>query len=549
MLKNRRKMKINKLKNWLGILFVIFLSSCINDLDVTPIDPDVSTSDKVFVDETSYKEALAKVYASYALSGQQGPAGDADIKGIDEGFGNYFRQLWNAQELSTDEAIMCWNDATIKDFHYQTWTTTDVFVMALYSRIYYTIAIANEFIRTSGDKIPSVSGDYKTNLEHFQAEARFLRAFSYYHAIDLFGNVPFVTDADRPGSYSPKRITRADLFKYVESELIALSDILVPAKQNEYGRVDQAAAWMLLAKLYLNAEVYIGKNHYNDAMTYIKKVIDSPYAFDTNYARMFAADNNTSPEIIFPITCDGLNTQSYGGSDYLIHAATGGNMPLPGIGTAGWGGVRTVKEFVSLFGAEESNYTTADPTYSAIADKRGKFFFDPETWVWEVKNIETFTNGIGVSKYTNFNADGSQAANYHNEFPSTDIPIFRLSDAYLMYAEAVLRGATGGDKSTALGYVNKIRERGFQNSDHNITDSQLTLDFILDERGRELYWEGHRRTDLIRFGKFTTGDYVWQWKGKVLAGTATEEYRNLYPIPANDLISNENLIQNPGYTN
>lgn len=541
-------MKRNNIKYLLGVLFAVAFSSCINDLNVTPIDPDISTSDKVFVDETSYKQALAKVYASYALSGQVGPAGDADIKGIDEGFGNYFRQLWNAQELSTDEAIMSWNDATIKDFHYQTWTPTDVFIMALYSRIYYTIAIANEFIRTSGDKIPEVSGEYQQNLEYYQAEARFLRAFSYWHAIDLFGNVPFVTEDDRPGSYSPRRIERAELFNYIESELIELSDLLVAPKANEYGRADQVAAWMLLAKLYLNAEVYVGQNRYNDAMTYIKKVIDSPYQFDDNYNRMFAADNNTSPEIIFPITCDGLNTQSYGGSNYIIHAATGGStMPLPGIGSSGWGGIRTIKEFVDLFGVQESDFTTEDPFYSNIPDKRGIFFFDPKEWIWDITNVETFTHGIGVMKFTNFKADGSQADDYHAEFPSTDIPVFRLGDAYLMYAESVLRGASGGDKATAVNYINKLRERGFQDSAHNISEADLNLDFVLDERGRELYWEGHRRTDLIRFGKFTGSDYLWQWKGFSQIGRETESYRNLYPIPQNDIISNDNLIQNDGY--
>ena len=540
-------MKRNNIKYLLGILVAVVVSSCINDLNVTPLDPDLETADNVFVDENSYKEALAKIYASYAISGQIGPAGDPDIAGIDEGFGNYFRQLWNAQELSTDEAIIAWNDATIKDFHYQTWTSTDVFVMALYSRIYYTIAIANEFIRTSGAKIPEVSGDYQQNLEYYQAEARFLRAFSYWHAIDMYGNVPFVTEEDKPGSYSPKRIERADLFNYIESELLDLSDKLMAPGANEYGRVDQVAAWMLLAKLYMNAEVYIGENRYDDALVYIKKVIDSPYSLDTNYQRIFAADNDQSPEIIFPMCCDGLNTQSYGGSTYIMHAATGGNMTLPGFETAGWGGIRTIKDFVSLFDVQESDFTDEDPYNTNIPDKRGMFYFEPANWTWDIANVETFTEGIGVAKYTNLKSDGSQADNYHNEFTSTDIPVFRLGDAYLMYAECVVRGASGGDMGTAVSYVNKLRERGFQNMNHDITEGDLTLDFLLDERGRELYWEGHRRTDLIRFGKFTSGDYVWQWKGFSQYGRETEAYRKLYPIPQNDIISNDNLIQNDGY--
>ncbi|MFA9390786.1 MAG: RagB/SusD family nutrient uptake outer membrane protein [Prolixibacteraceae bacterium] len=540
-------MKRNNFNYLFGILFTVILSSCINDLDVVPIDPNLNTSDKVFVDVASYKQALAKLYASYALSGQAGNgAGDPDIAGIDEGFSNYYRQLWNLQELSTDEAIMAWNDATIKDLHYQNWTPTDVFVTALYSRIFYTVAICNEFVRTSGDKITDVTGDYQKNLQYYQAEARFLRAFSYWHAIDLFGNVPFVTEADRPGSYSPERIERAELFKYIESELIEIGDLLMAPKANEYGRVDQASAWMLLAKLYMNAEVYVGENRNDDAMVYVKKVIESAYQFDDNYFRMFAADNDQSPEIIFPITCDGLNTQSYGGSTYLLHAAYGGNMPLNGF-ESGWGGIRTMKEFAGLFGANESDYTTEEPTNPGIADKRGRFFFDPASWSWEVTNVETFTDGIGVMKFSNYKADGSEADNYHPTFTSTDVPVFRLSDVYLMYAELVLRGAAGGDKGTALAYVNKIRERAFQDANHAITDGELTLDFILDERARELYWEGHRRTDLIRFNKFTGGDYLWQWKGNVLDGKATDAYRNLYPIPENDLMANPNLLQNPGY--
>jgi starch-binding outer membrane protein, SusD/RagB family len=540
-------MKRNNVIYLIGLLLAVVFSSCINDLNVSPIDPDVSTSDKVFVDENAYKQALGKVYASYAISGQAGGAGDPDIKGIDEGFGNYFRQLWNAQVLSTDEALIAWNDATIKDFHYQTWTTTDVFIMALYSRIFYTIAIANEFIRTSGDKIPEISGDYQQNMKYYQAEARYLRAFSYWHAIDMFGNVPFVTEEDRPGSYSPQRIERAELFNYLEAELIELGDLLAAPKTNEYGRVDQVAAWMLLAKLYLNAEVYTGEDRYSDALTYIKKVIESPYQLDPIYQRMFASDNNLSPEIIFPITCDGLNTQSYGGSTYLLHAAVGGGMPLPGFESAGWGGIRTIKEFVALFDVDETDFTTEDPFFSNIEDKRGMFFFDPATWVWDIANVETFTEGIGVTKFTNLKSDGSKADNYHTEFTSTDIPVFRLGDAYLMYAECVVRGASGGDKATAVNYVNSLRERAFGNATHNISESQLTLDFILDERGRELYWEGHRRTDLVRFGKFTSADYLWQWKGFSQVGRETEAYRNLYPIPQNDLISNENLIQNDGY--
>ena len=175
------------------------------------------------------------------------------------------------------------------------------------------------------------------------------------------------------------------------------------------------------------------------------------------------------------------------------------------------------------------------------------FFFDKSSWQWEITNVGTFTHGIGVTKFKNVTSTGGAAPNAHATFVSSDFPMFRLADAYLMYAEAVLRGGSGGSRATALGYVNALRQRAYSNTSGNITDSGLTLDFILDERGRELYWEGCRRTDLVRFGQFTNGSYVWEWKGNVKNGARTSSYRDLYPIPINDLNANPNLKQNAGY--
>ena len=528
------------------VLMSTFLfSSCVKDLNVEPIDPNVNTLNNVFKDQTAYKRALAKLYASYALSGQTGGGGgSSDIQGIDEGFGNYVRVYWNSQELPTDEAIIAWDDQTIKDFHWQTWSPNDVFLAALYSRIFYTISISNEFVRNADKAMSSASGTFLTDLTHFKAEARFIRALSYWHAIDMFGNVPFVTEADLPGAFFPKRITRADLFKYIESELKAIEPDLVPARQNEYARADQGADWFLLAELYMNAKVYTGTERYTDALTYLNKVISAGYTLDPNYQHLFDADNNTSPEIIFPIAFDGQNTQQYGGMTFVLHASNGGGMPLNGI-DGGWGGIRTIKDFVGKFNITQSNFNSNSQYQSS--DKRGMFFFDPANWQWDITNIGTFTQGIGVTKFKNVTASGGPAPNAHATFVSTDFPMFRLGDAYLLYAEAVLRGGSGGDIATAVNYVNQLRQRAYGNNSGNITAADLTLDFVLDERGRELYWEGHRRTDLIRFGKFTSGSYVWEWKGKVQSGTQTASYRDLYPIPVNDLNANPNLVQNPGY--
>lgn len=534
------------------ILFIttFFLSSCVNDLNVEPIDPNVNTANNVFKDQAAYRQALAKIYAGFALTGMQGGAGNADLQGIDEGFSSYIRTYWNAQELSTDEAIMSWNDATIKDFHYQTWSPNDVFLMAIYSRIYFTISLCNEFIRNANDAITTASGTFLNDLKAFKAEARFIRALAYWHAVDMFGNVPFVTEADKPGAFFPKRIVRAELFNYIESELKAIEGDLVNARQNEYGRADKAAAWFLLAKLYLNAKVYTGTERYTDALTYINRVISAGYTLDPIYHRLFSADNNTSPEIVFPICFDGQNTQTWGGTTFLVSGSTGGStMAARGLGS--WGGMRTIREFVAKFNLNESNFATSKtypPNLDPGKDRRGMFFFDAAGgWVWDITNVGTFTEGIGVTKWSNLSSNGSAAPNAHTSFASTDFPMFRLADAYLMYAEAVLRGGSGGDLNTALGYINQLRQRAYGNTSGNITLAQLNLDFILDERARELYWEGHRRTDLVRFGKFTGGAYLWQWKGNSKNGAATPSYRDLYPIPANDINANPNLIQNPGY--
>lgn len=520
-------MKIYNIKTLAVIFATLFITSCVKDLDVTPKDPNIVTSLTVYDSPEAYKQGLAKLYATFALSGQQGPSGQADIAGIDEGFSNYLRQYWNAQELSTDEAVMAWNDASIKDFHWQTWAPNDVFIAAIYSRIMYTVAVCNEFIRAT-------AGQTDPNIVKYNAEARFIRALAYYHAIDMFGNPPFVTEADSPGAFFPKQTTRAALFTYLETELKAIENQL-GAPRFEYARADQGAAWTLLAKLYLNAKVYVGQDKNSECATYCAKVIAAGYTLNAKYANNFTADNHISPEMIFPIIADGQSSQSYGGMTYLIHAPIGGSMPPARFGVGGgWGGIRTTKAFAGKF-----------TDITGATDKRAMFWTDGQKL--EIADIGQFTDGYAITKFSNLTSTGAAAAHAHPDFVDTDYPVFRLADVYLMYAEAVLRGATTGNATTALGYVNALRTRAYGNTTGNITSAQMTLDFILDERSRELYWEGHRRTDLVRYAKFTGGAYLWPWKGKVAAGASTESFRDLYPIPSNDLGANPTLKQNPGY--
>jgi len=530
-------MKKYKILSSALIVVAIMMTSCLKDLNVTPLDTKVTTSANVYSSSAAYKEGLAKLYATLAISGQQGPAGQADISGIDEGFGNYLRQYWNCQELTTDEAVMCWNDATIKSFHWQTWAASDVFIGAVYSRIMYTVSLCNEYIRAT-------AGNTNSDIVKYNSEARFLRALAYYHAIDMFGNPPFVTEADLPGAFFPKQTTRTALFTYVESELKAIETLLGTPKF-EYGRADQGADWTLLAKLYLNAKVYTGTDRSTDCITYCKKVIASNYTLNPKYLNNFLADNNTSPEMIFPIESDGLHTQSYGGMTYLVEAAIGGTMPplsMFGMGS-GWAGIRTTSAFVQTFTRNADVQTTDQLKTGASKDSRVLFWTDGQSLA--INDIGQFTDGWGITKFRNVTSTGAAGSN--PAFVDTDYPLFRLADVYLMYAEAVLRGGTGGDATTALGYVNALRTRAYGNATGNITSAQLNLQFILDERGRELYWEGYRRTDLIRFGQFTTDTYLWPWKGNVAIGAATQDFRNIFPIPSADMGANPNLVQNTGY--
>jgi hypothetical protein len=517
------------------IVLAAVITSCKKDL--TPSYQLTTTA--VYADFANYKPVLAKMYAVYALSGQQGPAGKPDIVGIDEGFSNYLREYYNMQELTTDESILAWNDGTVHDLHDMVWNADNEFIRAMYDRIYYQISLCNEFIRQTTDAQLSangITGNNLTQAKQYRAEARFLRALSYWHAIDLYGNIPFVTETDPVGAFFPQQASRTTVFNYIESELKAIDGDLVGARANEYGRADKAAAWMVLAKLYLNAQVYTGTPRYTDALTYCNKIIAAGYTLEPHYRNLFLADNNNSKELIFPITFDGIHTQGYGGMTYLVHAPVGGSENPSDFGiNGGWGGLRTTKAFVGLF-----------TDISGNTDKRAMFYTAGQNL--DISDEYSFTDGYSIAKYKNVTSAGVMGSDKSGNFPDTDFPMFRLGDVYLMYAEAVLRGGTGGDLATALGYVNQLRTRAYDGSTSgNITAAQLTLPFILDERGRELQWEMHRRTDLIRFGQFTDGSYVWPWKGKVKAGTTVASYRNLMPIPNTDLTNNPNLKQNTGY--
>ncbi len=527
----------------LGFLVVSLVTSCAKKLDLFPKND--LTPEKTFSTAAGYKSVLAKIYGTLSITGNSGPAGSPDIAGgLDEGSQVAFiRMLFNCEELPTDEAVCGWNDQTIKDFHGMKWNSADPFLKGIYARPIYNITLINEYLREStADKLTArnITGADAIDINKSRGEARFLRAFNYWVMMDLFGKSTFIDESNLIGTDLPGEKSRADLFTYVETELKAIETELGTAKSAEYGRVDQGAAWALLARLYLNAGVYTGTPRYTDAITYAKKVIAAGYTLHSNYAQLFMADNDKrKDEFMFAINCDGKNTQAYGNTTFFVHCASGDDHDDYGV-AGGWYGYRATSALGALF-----------PDLTGATDKRAIFTtskFGTGSSQLLIPDISDFNNGLHVAKYKNVRSDGGTISDpIGRTFSDVDFPVFRLSEMYLIYAEAVLRGGTGGDAGTALTYINNIRTRAYGNVSGNITGGQLTLQFILDERGRELYWEGHRRTDLVRYGLLTTGTYLWPWKGGVASGTAVDSKYNIFPIPAENRTANPNLTQNTGY--
>jgi hypothetical protein len=523
-----------KMKLFAFIGMIALFTACTNDMNVYPKDDNDFTSEKFYADPLSYKEFLAKIYGGFAVTGQAGPAGAPDIQGIDEGFGQYLRGYWQLQELCTDEAMVAWGDPTLPDLNTQSWNADNQFTRAFYSRAFYQIGLANEYLRETTDaKLDSraVSADLKAEVKVFRAEVRFLRAMSYYHAIDLFGKVAFATEEDKVG-VKPQEKDRIFVFNFIVEELKAIIPVMKAANTNEYGRADQRAAKMLLAKLYLNSIVYTGINRDTDALASINEVIASSVPIDTTipYSNLFMADNDRASlhnEIIFAVRSDGTRTTSWGATTYLVHAPTGNWFAETGV-DGGWFGLVGRPEFAAKF----SDLTGG-------ADKRAIFFQDTPISIPTASDFFA-KGGLKVKKWKNITSTGVRGSNA--SMPDTDFPMFRLADTYLMYAELAAKGL--GSRATAVGYVNILRTRA---QAAQITDADLTLQFVLDERSRELYWEGHRRQDLIRFGKYSGSSYLWQWKGGVQAGISIDDKYKLYPIPQAELNTNSNLTQNPGY--
>lgn len=555
-------MKANYFKPILSAALVVAATlgnvSCINDLDISSIDPQSSSS----FDQAG---AFVKQYAMLGLTGQKGLAGSPDLDGQDEGESGFYRTVFNCNELSTDECIWVWQDnVDIPQFTGLSWNSSSQRTEWVYVRLGYDITQFNFFLdQTEG----------LTDAESLRqrAEVRFLRALHYWYFIDLFGKAPF---KEHFSNDLPVEKGGKELYDYIQTELAEAEADMYEPGEAPFGRADKAANWLLRARLYLNAEVYTGTADYQNAKTYADKVINSgAYQLCDDYRLMFMVDNDENEEamkeIILPIRQDGMKTRNYGGSTYLVCGARTGGMPYMGT-TNGWSCIVARNALVYKFfpnkdvpmipedvevpaqadlpndaaiDAWDAQYgvRTVDIVEAAGDDRAmfysgaggGKRTMDPSA-------INSFQSGLSIVKWQNIRSDGESTS--HTEYPDTDIPLFRLAEAYLTRAEANFRL---NDTNAALQDILTLRSHRGCTTQPQAND--IDEMYILDEWAREFYLEGRRRSDLVRFDCFTTDKYLWDWKGGMKEGKSVSDIYNVFPIPETDINNNPNMSQNEGY--
>lgn len=521
-------MKSSYISIALGICGALVGTSCADDLDQLPHIEQ--TTESLYQTLDDYEAVLAKIYSTYCTAGnEKGSSNDmTSINGQDFG-----RCLYNLQEVTTDEVAATWLESDKQtELTYHTWDANQAWVNDTYYRCYYNITLCNEFLnRTEDSEIARFSESEQKVLRQYRAEARYNRAFYYYWVLDLWRKGPKALEENVGKSSAPDVWDAKGIFDFVESELKECSELMLSRDESVYARAPRAAAWMLLTRLYLNAEVYIGTSKYDECIAYAQKVIDEGYELNEDYAQLFNADNDKrTNEIILHAAVDNTNTVTWGTTTLMVCGAVPSDK-VPDdydreamMGSdKGWGSMRAQSQLVDAFEDE------SDARY---------MFHKSKDDIKVVTNPLDQGHGYFVMKWTNLNDNGEAVGSATANGVSTDMPIFRLAEAYLNLAEAVARGGNGATKAEAAELINKLRTRAGVSS---INESNITTDYLFGERTREMYWELTRRTDLVRYDRFTSGSYLWDLKQ-----SAIDSKYNYFPIPQSELTANPNL-SNPEY--
>lgn len=573
-------MKLNKFKTIApaaALLLSASLSSCMADLDKGNIDPNVETN-------PSTLGLYSKCYAGLIMEGNDGKA---DFTIDDDGKSTLLRNIFNFNELPTDEAICWWSDGGLTDISYNKYNAATPTLKYLYYRLMSNISFENNFLNLDAAK-----EEDKTRY----AEVRVIRAYNYFLMLDFFGDPAFVEKSSSESPYQAhtynskfdanKTYTRAELlqlgreflFNWVKDELLAAEPDLLEAKPEkdndpDYGRIDKGTCWLLLSRLYLNAGTYLNNDgqdnpYWDKALEYAENVINSQYAlFDDSkiseaakangykpYDLLFMGDNGSngaSCEALLPLMQDGAKTQGYGGSLFYVAALWNDVMKSVTGKDAGttenaWSGMRVRPSFLKVFFNNPSVVVKkeAKDIRAMNIDDRAIFWGkgnDKNDRTLELGENKSFFSGIVTPKWNNNYAEGGTP--HDSKFVDTDFFLFRVAEAYLNAAEAEMHlNGEGSDK--AKGYIDKLRNRA-----HAEVHSSYTLNDVLDERARELYCEGLRRTDLIRFNQYggNNATYKWELKGGSENGSNFDKTKNVYPLPSSEILANKNLTQIDGY--
>ena len=463
-------------------------------------------------------------------------------------------QWWGVNEACTDECLVPtrgndWGDGDKwKDLWFHNFRPSNGdFFTSIWEKSFAGVAACNNVM---GD-LNKASGPYSTlgtapsviTLAQAKAEVRALRAFYYFVLMNDFGNVPIIIETTT--STNPSNATdpadpvnvnngqRKLVFQFIENELAAVLPDLSTKKDNTtYGRMNRWAALALRAKLYMNAQVYTGVPRWAAAQNDCQEVINSgKYGISSSFADMFNIKNEGNPEIIFQIPFDRVWGKGMKMQMMTLHYNSQGTFRLAG---SPWNGFCTTGDFFNTFttGDKRRDVTfLSGPAYypdgSAVKDRGVPFVYKT--------TVVAFSDPTGNNRNQGARGVKYYPESFTSDNQSNDFVFLRLSDIMMMLTEAKLRLGT-----TDVNFVNQIRERAFGNNSQAVTPAQLTLTFLLAERGREFAWEGWRRTDLIRFGKF-------QDPRPLGAGPDASLKTNIFPIGVNTLNKNTGLKQNPGY--
>lgn len=541
------------MKKLIYIIASVLLASCVNDLDTLPLNKTEPVSEYVYgKDENAYLSGLGRLYFQFVTNDL------TDLQQMDGGASEIIRAFWSVQETTTDEAKCSWeNDAWVRALNTNTWSETqNDAVYAVYVRTLQGIALVNEYLRqTAPERLEArgVSADLAGKIDSFRDEARFIRAYLYWMAIDCFGSVPFTTEKSPfGGAYFPQQASRADIFDFCVNELNYLmsDESDMPLPRSNYPRADKGSAAGLLARMYLNSKVYTGVERWAEAKAVCEGIFGMGYTLCPDYAALFRGDNGENlqarGEMLWTVDYNAEKTQSYGGSSYILSATLAStditDESRPNGQRNGWAGLRVPYEFVSrYFDVSGQDYLTG--AYD-VADKRGEVFYIKGRQESMENALYSFMNGWSCLKFNNI-PFGQTNESYLPQsalksFADVDFPMIRLGEIYLIYAEACMHL---GEEGMALPKLRELSSRAGVEP-----PQQISQEFLVAERARELMWEAHRRTDLIRYGLFHTDAYRWPYKGgDSYAGQSFPEYKCIFPIPPTELATNDKLVQNPGY--